>query len=309
MGRSIRLIDNATGIMAITTRTIQGRFLLRPSKKVNDIILGVLGRAQALYEVELHAFVFLSNHWHLMMRALSVYQMSDFVGYLKGNIARELGHVYDWREKFWGKRFHSQSIGDSEASQASWFRYILANGCKEGLVRSPLEWPGASSAPALYRGESTLEGTWFDRTKQDDAKRRGQNIVEFPSKQIVVLTPPPFLVGRGPEGWHEYVVQTVQAIEEETARRFRKQKSAPLGAFAIGRQRPHDKPQHFEPAPSSVFHVASLDDLWPMFYARLQKLVAYYLAAARLKRGEPNVQFPDDCHRPPLPRAQARAPT
>jgi REP-associated tyrosine transposase len=305
MGRPIRLIDNESGVMAITTRTMQGRFLMRPSKRVNNIILGVLGRAQGLYEVELHAFVFLSNHLHLMMRALSVFQMSDFVGYLKGNLARELGREHGWTERFWGRRFHSQSIGDSEASQASWFRYILANGCKEGLVGSPVEWPGASSAPALYRGASTLEGIWFDRSREDYGRRRGENEVEFPTKQIVSLTPPPFLANRSPEERQQYVIQAVKALEEETATRYRKQKSRPLGVKEIRRQKPHHKPEKFESSPSSVFHVATLKDFWPMFYARLQKVVAYYLAASRLKHGELNVEFPADCHKPSLPRGRA----
>ncbi len=95
--------------MAITARTLQGRYLMRPSERVNEIILGILGRAQALYEIELHAFIFLSNHLHLMLQAISVFQMSDFVGYVKGNVARELGHEYNWLERFWGRRFHSQS--------------------------------------------------------------------------------------------------------------------------------------------------------------------------------------------------------
>jgi REP-associated tyrosine transposase len=295
--------------MAITARTLQGRYLMRPSERVNEIILGILGRAQALYEIELHAFIFLSNHLHLMLRAISVFQMSDFVGYVKGNIARELGHEYNWLERFWGRRFHSQSIGDSEASQASWFRYILANGCKEGLVSSPLEWPGVSSAPTLYRGESTLQGTWFDRTMQDEARRRGQGDVESPSRQVVRLTPPPFLAGWSPERRQAYVIQAIEALEAETARRNRQQKCEPLGARAIRRQSPHDKPKHFEASPATVFHAATLEDFWPMFYARLRKLAAYYLAATRLRRGEMNCSFPADSHRPPLPRGKIRAPS
>ena len=36
--------------------------------------------------------------------------------------------------------------------------YMISNGCKEGLVDSPLDCPGVSSAPTLYRGETALEG-------------------------------------------------------------------------------------------------------------------------------------------------------
>jgi len=53
----------------ITDRTVQSRFLLVLSAEINDIILGVLGRAQRLNGVGLCGFVFLSNHFHLLLRA------------------------------------------------------------------------------------------------------------------------------------------------------------------------------------------------------------------------------------------------
>ena len=68
MSRRLRFIDNESGVVEVTARTLHGRFLLRPSPEVNDIILGALGRAQARYGVELYAFVFLSNHFHLLLR-------------------------------------------------------------------------------------------------------------------------------------------------------------------------------------------------------------------------------------------------
>ena len=67
MARRLRLLDNESGVVEVTSRTLHGRFLMRPSAEVNQIILGVLGRAQAKYEVELYAFVFLSNHAHLLL--------------------------------------------------------------------------------------------------------------------------------------------------------------------------------------------------------------------------------------------------
>ena len=130
------MLDNESGLVEITSRVQHGRFLLRPSPYSNDLILGVLGRAQARYDVLLHAFVFMSNHFHLIMTVASVERMSRFVGYVKGNIARELGRLHGWREHFWGRRYHSACIGDSDEAQLARLMYILSNGCKEGLVAS-----------------------------------------------------------------------------------------------------------------------------------------------------------------------------
>ena len=60
---------------------------------------------------------------------------------------------------------------------------------KKDSSPQPLEWPGVSSAPALYRGETTMQGTWYDRTAQYRARLRGENKL-FPSTETVHLTPP-----------------------------------------------------------------------------------------------------------------------
>ena len=307
MARSIRMLDNESGVVEITSRIQHGRYLLRPSPETNDLVLGVLGRAQAKYGVTLYAFVFLSNHFHLLMRAYSAIQMSRFVGFLKGNIAKELGRLHDWREHVWGRRYHSASVGDSEEAQASRFLYILANGCKEGLVASPLEWPGVSSTRALYHGKREMSGTWYDRTAQYHALRRSKNEV-FPSIETVYLSPLPFLESRSRDEQRAFVVDAVHRLEEETARNHRKNGTEPLGARVVQRQKPHDKPEEFKASPAPMFH-ATREEFWAMRYARAARVAAYRVAAERLKRGEIDVRFPAGCFPPPLPYVESRAPT
>jgi hypothetical protein len=53
----------SSSLVEITTRTIQGRLLLRPSPELTDIILGVIGKAQNLYEMTIHTFVVVSTRW------------------------------------------------------------------------------------------------------------------------------------------------------------------------------------------------------------------------------------------------------
>jgi hypothetical protein len=61
MARPLRFVP-ANALVEITTRTIQGRLLLRPSPELTDIILGVIGKAQGLYGMAIHAFVLVSTH-------------------------------------------------------------------------------------------------------------------------------------------------------------------------------------------------------------------------------------------------------
>ena len=62
MPRPLRFVPSGSPV-EITTRTIQGRLLLRPSPELTDIILGVIGKAQNLYEMTIHTFVVVSTRW------------------------------------------------------------------------------------------------------------------------------------------------------------------------------------------------------------------------------------------------------
>jgi hypothetical protein len=46
MSRHLRFVPDGGALVEVTCRTIQGRLLLRPSQQLNDIVLGILGRAQ-----------------------------------------------------------------------------------------------------------------------------------------------------------------------------------------------------------------------------------------------------------------------
>jgi hypothetical protein len=52
MPRPLRFVPEQS-LVEITTRTRQGR-LLKPSPEFTDLILGVIGRAQALYGMSIH---------------------------------------------------------------------------------------------------------------------------------------------------------------------------------------------------------------------------------------------------------------
>ena len=292
VGRKLRLRDNESGIVELTSRCIQGRFLMRPSPIVNDRILGIIGRAQRMTQIRLHAFVYLSNHDHGLCGTDSVQQMSAFKGFVNGNIARELGREHDWKEKFWGRRYHSASVADTEQDQQKRLRYILSNGCKEGLVDSPLDWPGVSSAWALSRGIWTLEGTWIDRSSD---RNNGPKRV----KETVQLSPMPFMESWTPKEQRQWFVDTIREIEEETRATRRKERRRSLGIKRIERQNPHDKPESFEHSPAPLFHATDADERHKLEYAREMKEAQYRYAAQRLKHGQTDAEFPSDCFLPP----------
>jgi hypothetical protein len=102
MPRSLRYVPAAGILVGVTTRTVHGR-LLQPTPPINQAVLGVLGRAQRIYRMVVHLAVVLSNHYHLLLAPTDAKQLADFMGFVNSNIAREVGRLVDWKEKFWGR--------------------------------------------------------------------------------------------------------------------------------------------------------------------------------------------------------------
>ena len=301
MSRRLRYIPEGS-VVEVTMRTIQSRFLLRPSPEVNDVILGIIGRAQGLYEVQLHAFAFLSNHFHILLSPPDAKSLSSFMNYINSNIAREVGLLHDWTEKIWGRRYQGILVAEDEASQLARLRYILSHGCKEGLVARPAEWPGVHCVAALTEG-APLVGTWLDRTAAHEASRRKAKRDEstFCTEYTVTLTPLPCLAGMSPQAYRQYCVALVADIERETALLNAEHGRQPLGRAAVLRQHPHDRPQSTKRGPAPLVHAVTRA-------ARERFLVAYrwfvdrYQAAAEcLRQGGRDVLFPVGAFPAPAP--------
>ena len=161
MSRPLRFVPEHS-LVEITTRTFQGRLLLRPSPELTDIILGIIGKALALYSMTIHAFA---------------------------NVAKEAGLLHLWRERLWSRRYRSIVVADDKAAHAR-MRYLLAHAAKEGLLASPGAWPGPNCIAALTTG-ALLRGKWFDRSKEFLARQRGEYTLpmQFATTFDVKLTP------------------------------------------------------------------------------------------------------------------------
>lgn len=90
----------ASGLVEITTRSMQGRLLLQPTHRVAELCCGVLARAARRFPVEVHALIFRGNHYHLLLTAPDARRLAAFMNFLNSNLAREVGRAVRWREKF-----------------------------------------------------------------------------------------------------------------------------------------------------------------------------------------------------------------
>ena len=61
MSRRLRYIPDGGALVEVTCRTLHRRFLLRPSQALNEIVLGVLARAQRMYPIRCCGFAFVMS--------------------------------------------------------------------------------------------------------------------------------------------------------------------------------------------------------------------------------------------------------
>jgi len=289
-----------------TIRTIQSRFLLRPGRASRELILGVIGRAQRLYRgVQLYAFVYMSNHAHLLVSADDGEQLALFLGYVNGNVAREMGRLHRWTGALWGRRHRPTPILDEEALMGR-LRYLLAHGVKERLVASPRDWPGASAVPGLL-GNMKLTGRWVDRTFETRARRQGIPIApgEFEQRYVVRLTPIPAWAELDPEE----LAARYEALVEDIEREHRATRSRVVGADAVCASDPHAWPDDSDRSAAPDCHATSLP-IRARFLAAFHAFVDQFRVAAEALRSRSiddvadarrfSTRFPAGCFPPSL---------
>ena len=302
MGRKLRYAPEGGALFEITDRTIQGRPLFRPSPELNEIVLGVLGRAQRLHEVSLCSFVMLSGHYHMLVRVKDARQLAKFMQYFNGNLAKEIARLTDWKATTFPRRYEAIQVSDEEAAQVERLRYHLAHGVKEDLVERVDQWPGVHCARALIKGEP-LEGYWFNRSQEYAAQVRGQVFgkYEYAEKETVVFDPLPCWSHLPVEEQRRRVAELVQEIEEEARIRREAAGIKPLGVKAILVQDPTSRPKKLKKSPSPFVHAATKAMRRELWVAYAWFVAAYRDAAEKLRAGDRDPPFPAGCFPPALP--------
>ncbi len=301
----------ANRLVEITTRTFQGRYLLRPSPEVNQTILGVLGRGQKRTGIGICGFSFLSNHYHMLVVPESTQQLSEFMGFVNGNIARKVGRLHGWRGRLWDRRYQHIIVSDEPEAQIGRLRYLLSQGVKEGLVRHPEDWPGVHCAAHLRAGiDEIAGGVWQDQTAVYNARRIGKALEpeDFLFNELVRLRPIPRLKGRSRLDQLELIKQLFKEIEQMARERRGKTGKAPLGKKRVLRQDPEFRPAKVERSPAPAFHAVSREHHQELREQYWGFFDAYRESAKELKRGMKLVVFPEGCFPPGLPYVpEARA--
>ncbi len=266
-------------LVEITLRTQEGRGLLRPSRQLTSLVLGVLAQCLALCRVELHAFIFLSNHGHLLATVENALHAAAFIRELKRRTSIRLERLLEWDGPVWDERTRPVPVLDDLAA-VDRMRYVLSNGVKEGLVDHPLEWPGPSSTRALLT----------DMRIPAPLARTGE-------AQTIALAPLPPWARRTPDERRHLVQDLIDdVLEHARATRGGKPSLGVEGVLSLDPFRPIELG---DKKPTPIAHASSVNALLDFVAARNAHASEYAESKARLLEAGLPVTFPQGSFLPP----------
>ena len=152
MARKLRFIPPGS-VVEVTARTVQSRFLLKPGPGWRETFVGALARARERYRVDVHDFVCLSTHLHLLLSPENARELAGFMRHFLSKLSLEAAKRHGWGGPLFQRRYQTILVSGEARAQEARLRYLLAHGVKENLVASAMK--GARRFP--NRQQSTDE--------------------------------------------------------------------------------------------------------------------------------------------------------
>ena len=219
--------------IAITRRCVFRQFLLKPTRRVNLALRYGLAEAANEFGVEVHAFVAMSNHVHIVCTDPDgVYPL--FLERFFKLTAKCLNCLYGRWGPVWDAEQASVIHIIDDRAALGWVLYSLCNPVKANLVDRVGHWPGVTSWHATVNDKllGATRPTWFFNPSGT-----------MPTEAWIAITPPPMFEGSSDE-WRALVKRKV-ADREATLARARKGRV--LGRKAVLAQSRHDSSVSPEP--------------------------------------------------------------
>ena len=266
-------------------------FMLRPDRETKQAFEFCLAFAAHRFDIELLAWVAMSNHYHLV-----VYDPKGQVPAFAQLFNRLLAAVFNdrWkrRENFWSSEDPCITLLATEADVMEKIAYTLGNPVVALLVDTVAEWPGSSSLDYLDGESRTI-------TRPEFYFSADSKVVD----KALELTLSKPRGERSFTAWAKRVKERVAQIDKQAAeRRKESRKFRSLGVKAVLAKRPTDRPAKKERPRKLRPHVACGNR-----EERIGQLVIvkefrwqHRDARKRFAEGETNVVFPKGTYRQAL---------
>lgn len=206
-------------LLMVTRRTLYRRFRMIPKKRIRGIQKYIMTRAALEAKIEIHQYVFLGNHYHILLTDNPLFStVSEFLERMNRWLARVLNSIQGTRGYFWDSEpSHIVEALDREAAEALMV-YIALNAQRAGLASGPGGWIGLESLIADVG------------TEPEDVPRPSDLGPHLPPLLKLELTKPKFFEDLSIEEFRAEMTARIRAASLEL-RRQRGRRTLSVGAI------------------------------------------------------------------------------
>jgi len=307
-------------VVHITNRTIVG-LPFRCRRHIEMLILGILGKAQSKYKVNICHFQWMGNHYHIILAGAAKH-ISPFMNILDGEIAKFLKRLYPrlFQTKVWQGRFKEQPLL-TPADVKSKIAYSYANPSRAGLTDKIEDWPGVTSWSMYKNGTHRLEVSYIRPSGIKRVFSKSMDFVseykiikklctEYGEKYELVLTPDAWRrCFKESESWSaSEIFNDIEMILREREEQFRAERNgSPAGRKALKAM--GHRPDYTSKTKSRTpFVICSDEELRKEFISMYRDFCEMCLEAWQLwsKGLISKAEFPRGAYRPGMSWVQLR---
>ncbi len=145
------------------TSRIQEGLPMVASLHLNLIIWDILARARSQHDVKVCHFLFMYNHFHMLLVVDNPNDVPKFIGYIKAEISHAINQLLGRRSKtIWEEGYDSPEILTPN-DVINKIKYIYTNPLLVNLVEKVSDYPGVSSWPMYINKETSKHCKWIRR--------------------------------------------------------------------------------------------------------------------------------------------------
>jgi putative transposase len=123
--------------------TWERRFILQ-SNPLCDLLLNVIRESRTRQRFQVHEFVFMRNHVHLILTPAPLVSLEKAMQFIKGGFSYRARREMIFNGEIWQKGYNEHRIRDAD-EYAKHVEYLWMNPVKAGLVEHPEEYPYSSA--------------------------------------------------------------------------------------------------------------------------------------------------------------------
>ena len=278
--------------------------MMSPNKEINETIGGIVAKYQQEFGIEIYAYIFLSNHYHLLVRAPRQ-NLWRFEQGINREIAKRINKIRGREGHFWARRYDDQlTLQNTDALVA--LVYIVCNAVKHRLVKDACRWPGFGCFFHLF---DEKDRTYFftDYSAYKKAKQRARitgeavYLEDFKIPYLLKLSPLPMFASLTKKVRRQHLRTAIQKQITLLNAEAKKEKKGYLGQEGVLAQDPNARPRKISRRNRPLCYTQDPEAkhlfLTEVYFPWTS---AYIAASTAFRSGILDALFPPHCIKPPL---------